>query len=124
MSVPDEPYDPKDPSRFRPSDPKTQQEVGGVLERAFQREGGREPEELEAQRFLALAEEADQRAEAAESLAMEAEDAAAQASERFARTGGPDDLESVKRYEDMAGEYRREAECMRLEAERLRKYLP
>lgn len=113
-----------EPERYRAADMKTQEEVGGILERAFQREGGHEPYEEEARRFLALADEAEGKAEAAESLAREAEAAVERYAERHAHTGDPDDLELMQRRETEAQAYRREAESLRLEAERLRRYLP
>ena len=66
-----------DNTRYRPADLRTRDEVGGILERSFQHEGGKEPNEEEARRLLALADEAEQRAEIAENLAREAETAAA-----------------------------------------------
>ena len=110
--------------RYRPADPRIREEVGGILERAFQSEGGRKHDEEEARRFMALAEEAESRAESAERLAQEAEQAAERAAERYALTGSADDLAAVQRWETEAGAYRREAENMRQEAERLRKYIP
>jgi len=109
--------------RFRPADPRTQEEVGGVLERAFRNEGGDEPREEEARRFLELAAEAEKRAEAADALAEEAGRAATAAAERHATTGGADDLAAVKRWDEVAAEQRRRAEAERLEADRLRRYL-
>ncbi|MHB0877399.1 MAG: hypothetical protein ACYC5O_15285 [Anaerolineae bacterium] len=111
-----------DRDHYRAVDPRTQEEVGDVLERAFRREDGREPREEEVRRFLALAEEAERGAETAESLAREAEQAAAAASERYGLTGGSDDLAAVERWTGAAQTYRREAESLRLEAERLRYY--
>ncbi len=124
MSGNDDELDPLHSSHFRPADPLTQEEVGGVLERAFRREGGDEPQEAEARRFLELADEAEGRAEAAEALTREAERAATQAAERYALSGGTDDLAAIKRWQEAASEYRREGASQRLEAERLRKYLP
>jgi hypothetical protein len=113
-----------EPERYRPAEARIREEVGGILEHAFQREGGRQPNEEEVRRFLALANEAETRAEAAEYLAGETEQAAVQAAERYALTGGADDLAALQRYEAEAEAYRREAEAMRLEAEHLRQYLP
>lgn len=110
--------------RYRAADARTQEEVGGLLERAFQREGGREPRQEEARRFLEWVKETEGKAEAVDSLAREAEQAAAEAAERFARTRGEDDLAALQRWEAEADAYRREAENLRLEAERLRHYLP
>ena len=109
---------------YRPADRETQQEVGGILERAFQREGGREPYEAEMARFFTNAEEADARAEQAEAALREAEREGDRAAERYALTGGPDDLAAVERFRAQAESYRREAETLREEAERLRKYIP
>lgn len=109
--------------RYRPADLMTQGEVGGILERSFQREGGREPNEEDARRLLALAEEAEKRAEAAESMAREAETAglesAARASLRESEAG---DIRVVDRWKETAETYHREAENLRAEAERLRRY--
>jgi hypothetical protein len=96
--------------------------VGGVLERAFRREGGDEPREEEKRRLFAWAEEAETKAEAAERMANEAEGAAAAASERFGIAGQPDDLELAARWRSEAESHRREAERLREEAERLRHY--
>jgi len=65
-----------------------------------------------------------ERAVAAESLANEAEQAAARAAERYALTGDQDDLAALRRWEAEAEAARREAEATREEAERLHKYLP
>ena len=110
--------------RYQAADPRVREEVGGILERAFRGEAGRFANEDEAHCFLALADEAEARAEAAESLTRESEQAAVQAGERFALTGGQDDLAAMRRYEAEAEAYRREGEALRLEVERLRKYLP
>lgn len=109
--------------RYEAADPYTRGEVGGILERAFQREGGKEPNELEAQQLLFLADESERRAELAELSALEAEQAALQAAERYALTGETDDGEAMRRLETEAKAYRREAEALRLEVERLRSYL-
>jgi hypothetical protein len=111
-------------NHYRAADARTQEEVGGILERAFQRESGREPREEEERRFLAWAEEAESKAEAADSLAREAEQAAAQATERYSLTRGEDDMAARQRWDSEAEAYRREADDQRLEAERLRHYLP
>jgi len=121
--MPDKTEDQDQQERYKPADPYTRSEVGGILERAFQREGGHEPNELEAQRLLALADEAELRAESAEQLSREAEQTATQAAERYALTGARDDLETLQRRQVEAHAYRREAEAMRLEVERLRSYL-
>lgn len=110
--------------RYRAADARTQAEVGGILERAFQRESGREPREEEGRRFIALAQEAEAGAEAAESLADEAERQAAEAAERHARTGAPDDLAAIEHWQAEAETHRRRCEALRLEAERLRHYRP
>lgn len=116
--------DQAEPERFRASNPGTQEEVGGILERAFAREGGREPLEEEARFFLDQIQAAEGRAEAAESLSREAELAAERAGERYARSGRPEDLEAMRRWEEKADAHRREGESMRGEADRLRGYLP
>lgn len=109
--------------RYQATDPYTRGEVGGILERAFQREHGKEPNELESQQLLFLADESERRAEIAELSAIEAEQAALQAAERYALTGETDDGEAMRRWEAEARAYRREAEALRLEVERLRSYL-
>jgi hypothetical protein len=111
-----------DRDHYRPVDPRTQEDVGDVLERAFRREDCREPREAEMRRFLALAEEAERRAEAAESLTEEAERAAAEASERYGRSGSTEDLAAIERWTAAGRTYRREADSLRAEAERLRHY--
>ena len=116
--------DPQNAGRYKPADPRTQEEVGGVLERAFEHERGHEPLEEQARRLLQWADEAEERAVAAESLANQAEQAAARAAERYALTGDQDDLAALRRWEAEAEAARREAEATREEVERLHKYLP
>jgi len=108
-----------DETRYRRADARTRNEVGGILERSFQHEGGREPNEEEARRLLALADEAEHRAEAAESVAREAEAAAVSAVE-----ASPPRQGEANQLEETAKKHRREAESLREEAERLRRYLP
>ncbi|MEW6367235.1 MAG: hypothetical protein AB1714_21605 [Acidobacteriota bacterium] len=112
-----------DSGRFRPADTRTQEEVGGVLERAFAREGGREPNEAEAQRYLQLADEAEKKAKEAEVLAGEADAAAVRSAERYATTQSPSDQDSVERWKVEAETHRREADSLRKEAERMRQYV-
>lgn len=109
-------------NHYRAVDPRTQEDVGDTLERAFRREDGREPREEEMLRFIALAEDAERRADVAESMAREAEQALAQASERYGRSGGGDDLAAIERWTAAVEAHRREAESLRAEAERLRYY--
>jgi hypothetical protein len=102
--------------RFAPADEKIREEIGGILERAFKRESGVEPNEQEIHRFLILAEEAEKRAEAYEHLARQASEAA-----EIARS--EDDLELTQLRESEAEQYSLEAETLRTDAERLRGYL-
>ena len=105
-----DPFDAGDPARYRPPDPRTQKELGGVLERAFEREGGREPYEAEIRRADELADEALREAEIKLSLAREAEAALVEAK----------DLAEIEKWREALAMYRREAEEFRREAERLR----
>ncbi len=114
--------DRQDPSRYEPASARTQEEVGGMLERAFRQEGGRRSREEEVRRFLALADEAEARAETAESLAREAEEAAERAAERHALSGEAGDLAALERWQAEAEIQGRQVEHFREEAERLRKY--
>jgi hypothetical protein len=109
--------------RFAPADEKIREEIGGILERAFKRESGVEPNEQEIHRFLILAEEAEKRAEAYEHLARQASEAAEIASEQYASTRSEDDLELTQLRESEAEQYSLEAETLRTDAERLRGYL-
>jgi hypothetical protein len=111
-----------DKARYRPADSRTRGEVGGILERSFQREGGKEPNEEEARRLLALADEAEKRADAAESLAHEADSAAADSEGSSEWTGDAAHVPEAERLKEAAQIYRREAESLREEAERLRRY--
>ena len=111
-------------AHYQPADRDTQQEVGGILERAFQREDGHEPYEAEITRFVGAAEEAEARAEAAEALQRESERAGDEVAERYALTAGPDDLAAVEHHRTEAESYRRESEMLHQEAERLRKHIP
>lgn len=123
MNSDDDLNDPNRIDRFRPAAPQTQEEVGGVLERSFRRERGREPNEEESRRFLALADEAEKKAETSEASAREAEASAARAAERYSHGGDSSDTDDARRWEEAAAVYRREAESFRLEADRLRQYL-
>lgn len=114
----------QDDRHFQNLDPHLRDEVGGILERAFRREEGRIPDELEVENLQTLAGEAEQKAEKADRLAEEALEAGRRASEQYATSHALDDLEVVQRWEAEAASYRREAEGFRLEVERLRKYLP
>jgi hypothetical protein len=113
-----------DQGHFREVDPRLREEVGRLLERAFQREEGRIPDEMDIQQLETLAGEAEQKAESAERLAEEALQAARSASERYAATHALDDLEAVQRWEAEAASFRREVENYHLEAEHLRRCLP
>jgi|SRR5271165_2831247 len=118
--MPDDPFDPGESARFQPATPQTQEELGGVLERAFMRERGREPNGEEVRRLHALADEALRQAEIKLGLAREAEAAMARAAESYGRSKDPDDLAAVERWTSAAQSYRREAEQFRLKAEDLR----
>jgi hypothetical protein len=89
-----------------------------VLERAFMREGGHDPREADAQRLDALAEETDDRTEAGERLAADAERAAETAHERYRLTGTRDDLLEAERLDTEAAGHRGAADALRREAER------
>jgi hypothetical protein len=118
--VPDDPFDPDESARFQPATPQTQEELGGVLERAFMRERGKEPNEGEGRRLHALADEALRQAEIKLGLAREAEAAMARATERYGRSEDPGDLAAVEKWTSAVQSYRREAEQLRLKAEDLR----
>jgi hypothetical protein len=106
-----EPFDPEPGIHYRPADSQTQDELGGVLERSFAREGGREPNLEEIHHFAAMADEALREAEAKLSLARDAESAAARAAE---------DRCEVERWIESAERYKREAAELRERAEELR----
>jgi hypothetical protein len=120
MTIPGE----DEPTHFQDINPRLREEVGRLLERAFQREEGRIPDEMEIRQLETLAGEAERQAESAERLAEEALQAARLASAEYAATHALDDLEAVQRWEAEAASYRREAESYQLEAEHLRRYLP
>jgi hypothetical protein len=124
MSTADDRPGTDEEAAYRPTSQRVRAEVGGVLERAFRREGGQEPDEEDFTALLSLAEEAEARAEAAESHAREAERAAAEAGERYGRSANPEDLAEVQYFEAEKVAYQREAESLRLEAERLRAHFP
>jgi hypothetical protein len=115
-----EPFDPEPGVHYQPADPQTQEELGGVLERAFTRESGREPNQEEVYRFAALADEALHQAEAKLAMAREAEAAVALAAERYGRSGDPEDLRETERWTESAERSRREAAELRERAEDLR----
>lgn len=121
--MPNQPFEPDESSRFEPADPKTREELGGVLERAFARERGKEPNEEEARRLHALADEALLEAEAKLSLAREAEAALARATERYGRSGDPNDLAEAEKWKDALETYQRLARDLRLKAELLRQHI-
>jgi hypothetical protein len=112
------------PQRYQPSDPRTREEVGGILERAFQREGGREPDDVEETHFRVLAQEAEARLHSAEHLAEEAEGAAKRAAEQYALSQNHEDLEITRRWQQEAALRRREVHTLQEEVERLRKFAP
>lgn len=118
--MPDDPFDPDEAARFQPADPHTREELGGVLERAFERERGRDPNEEEVRRFHALAGEALRQAETKLSLAREAEAAAERAAERYGRSRDAGDLAESRRFAEAAESYRRQAREFRNSAEDLR----
>jgi len=118
--MPNEPFDPEDASRFQPADPRTQEELGGVLERSFARERGKEPAEEEVRRLHAMADDALREAEMKLRMAREAEDAMARAAERYGTSGDPVHLADLERWRDAAEAYKREAEELKIEGERLR----
>jgi hypothetical protein len=113
----------EDRQRFKSIDPGLREEVGGLLERAFGREGGRAPDEIESAALEQLAGEAESKAEQAARAALEASGAARAAAERYAASHAIDDLDAVQRWQAEAASCQREAETYRQEAERLRKYL-
>ncbi len=91
-----------------------------ALERAFQRERGREANEEEVRRWRAMAGDALRQAETKLSLAREAEAAMAHAVERYGRSRDPYDLAEVQRWTEAAERCRREAREFRETAEDLR----
>ena len=116
-------FDFDDASHIQPADQRTQDEIGGVLERAFSREGGKEPNEEEIRRFHALADEALSQAEIKLSLAREAEARMQRAAERYKASGEAGDLNELARWTRENEDRRREAEALRLKAETLRQYI-
>jgi hypothetical protein len=108
--MPNEPFDPQDAARFQPPDRETQEELGGVLERAFKREGGKEPLEEEVRRLHAMADDALREAEMKLSLAREAEAA-------MERTR---DAVEIERWRETGEAYKREAGELKVRAEQLR----
>ena len=58
-----------DIKRFQPIDASLIEELGGILERAFQREGGIEPNEDEMRRFIGLMNEVEEKARSYEAIA-------------------------------------------------------
>jgi hypothetical protein len=112
-----------DRTRFTPADEQVREEIGGILERAFKREGGTEPNEQEIHRFLILADEAEKRAEACEHLAHQASEAARIASQEPASSKSEGARELVRLRESEAEQYSLEAETWRTDVERLRSYL-
>ena len=123
MSQGQDRFDSDDADHFQPVDPRTQDEIGGVLERAFSRERGKEPNEEEARRLHALADEALQQAEVKLSLAREAEDLIRCASERYGVSRESADMAEVEKWTRAAEDYRREAEEFRQKAELLRQHI-
>ena len=115
-----DPFDPEESARFQPAAPGTQQELGGVLERAFVRERGKQPSEGEAAHLHALADEALRQAETKLSLAREADAAVTKAAERYGRSKDRADLAAIESWTRAAKSYRREAEQFREKAEDLR----
>lgn len=115
-----EPFDPEPGVHYRPADSQTQDELGGVLERSFAREGGREPNLEEMHHFAAMADEALREAETKLSMARDAESAAVRAAERYGRSGGREDLIEVERWTESAERHKREAAELRERAEELR----
>jgi hypothetical protein len=120
--VSQEPFEP-DAARFRPADSRTQEELGGVLERAFAREHGAEPDEDLIRRYHAWADEALAAAEGKLALAREAEAAIARAAERYGRSRDSYDLEELRKWTEAAELYRREAGELRIKAETIRQYI-
>ncbi len=118
--MPREPFDPEEEARFRPADPRTQEELGGVLERAFARERGHEPDEEENRRLHAWADEALAESETRLRQAREAEAAMKRAAERYGHSGEPADLAEAERWKMAAESYRRKARELRVKAETLR----
>lgn len=109
---------------FRQLDPRTREEVGGILERAFRQENGRITQEIEIQQILVLSNETEIKAQEVEGLVHEALEAAGLAEERYKSSHSLEDLETMQRWQAEAAGYRRQAERLRLEVEQLRKYLP
>jgi hypothetical protein len=110
--MPNEPFDPDDAARFRPPDQQTQEELGGILERAFVRERGKEPAGTseEIRRLHAMADDALRQAEMKLGLAREAEAAMDRAR----------DLDEVAKWRETGEIYKREAGELRARAEQLR----
>lgn len=114
----------EDRQRFQAPDPHLRDEIGGLLERAFLREGGREPDALEISNLRILEDEMVEKVEKAQRLAEEAMGASRRAAEQYTASHALEDLEAAQRWEAEAATYHREAEVLRSEVERLRKYLP
>ena len=118
--MPDDPFDPDECSRFEPAEPAAREELGGVLERAFAHEGGKDPNAEESRRLHTLADEALREAETKLSLAREAEAALDRAAERYGRSGDRADLDEVERWKESAEIYRRLEGEWRATAEMIR----
>jgi hypothetical protein len=121
--MPDNPFDPGECSRFERADPITREELGGVLERAFAHERGKDPNSEESRRLHELADEALREAETKLSLAREAEAALDRAAERYGRSGDRADIEDAERWKESAEIYRRLAGEWRATAEMVRQRL-
>ena len=105
-----EPFQPDDAARFRQPDRQTQEELGGILERAFMREGGREPAAEEVRRLHAMADDALRDSETKLALAREAEAAMKNAHDRA----------EIERWREAHDMYKREADELKGRAEQLR----
>lgn len=104
---------------FQPADPDTQEEIGGILERAFQQEHGHTPNAPELERLLLEAEEIERRALAAEHLALEAEQKAG----FYLQQPGASSREQYVEWVTVAYRHYREAYLAYSEDVRLRQYL-
>jgi len=114
-----EPFDPEPAVHYQPADPQTQEELGGVLERSFTRESGREPNQEEIHHFAALADEALLQAEAKLSMASDAESAIARAAGALRPIRRSEDLGEVERWTESARRFQREAAELRERAQEL-----
>jgi hypothetical protein len=105
------------------ADKPTLDRIQFILERAFEREGGQEPDEMDIQYFRALADAARKEAEGYERLAEDLFDVADQSEMRFDQTRNFNDREVMANQRQEAENFSHQALLLHAKADELLRHI-